>query len=644
MKFPVRLGDQGQYELGEVAFNHIIRGDTRIRPVSTPAGRVQETVLSGGLHTYAGWKAFLGHHPKVAHLLDYRVGVDDAWYFARELQNGVVTLKIPRRLFTGSAASITRQPDEYFKSGYLWKTLFPIGYSEDDVLNSIREALLNLDREDSEAPSTGSRMRVLYGYASTGDPLTAIKIRIQVEGDQIRSAFPSWDQPHTGNNGKPYSPEHSIGFQIAESTLEHEKFRSLYGPVFKKDELDLNALLDRTPGFIKFRPSRKADENVEEFRLERKKLLRQLAHRVSFGDLQRIEEYLSDYPCAKDPFIAQHSVYQHRPDLVDEVREIFNSVQFSENVGECLYLLAAADELHKTRRAVAAITRFLGMAVIHVGGLNTLMFKALIGKMLSIAMRHHDRSAIKDTFKALAESPSRFALYTEFDLNPFVKENSELGLAVIALPSIKLSLTVDHLVEFVAFNLGENYLLNFTYEQRLGLASKIVETQCGRRLAADVMAQFAGEDFDFFISGKFDPTDVTQDLPDESDLIAIVRDYGRMLLVLRQRIVLEDSEAYRTEPDYSQVGTLAHFELMRQKHKYEVVRFRHWDMLRDVKNFADKVGYEKLSLACQAATERFGEDSIPLPKPIPDYIDSWRQKYESGAPMGTELATHVLGQ
>lgn len=642
--FPLKFGDQGQYELSEAAFSHILRGDTVVRPIRTLAGRSQEVVLSGGLHTYEGWKAFLAHHPKIVHLLEFKFGVDDAWYFARELQNGVVTLKIPRRLFTGDAASITLQPDNYYKSGYLWKTLFPVSYSETDILRSIQEALLNLDKEDSEEPTTGRPMGVLYGYTAVDDPFTAIKIRVQVRGDQILSAFPSWDQPHTGNNGKPYSPEHSIGFQFAESTLDHARFQSFYGPVFKEDVLDLNALVERTPDFIKFRRLGQAEARIDDVQAARKESLQIYARKASLEDLDKIDVYLADYPCAKDPFRAQQTIYNQCLELIDSSPEVLNSAQFAENIGECIWVLAFSDNIQKTRRAIIAIVRFLEMAIVHTGGLNTLMFKALLGRMISIAVHHHDPGALKDTFKALAGSPSRAALYTEFDLNPFVKANNPDGLAIIGLPSIKMALTVDHLIEFIAFNLGENYLLSFNKEQRLSIAGAVVDKQCGRRLASDVMSKFVGSDFDFFMPGKLELSSMAgHALPDESDLMAIVRDYGRMLLVLRQRIVIEDTEAYAAEPDYSQAGAQAHFELMRQKHKHALVRAMHKAMLEDVKKFSDTAGYVRLSEGCRKAIERFSTEIIPLPKPIPDYIDSWRKRLDPSEPGNNDLASRVLG-
>lgn len=624
--FPLNFGDADQYELSETSLQHILWGDTVVRPINTPEARTQEIVLSGGLHTYEGWKRFVALHPNIVHLLQFQIGVHDAWYFARELQNGVITLKIPRRLFTGTAASITRQPDNYYKSGYLWKTLFPISYDESKILEVIREAMLNIDRDDSTAPTTEQPAGVFFGYAAFGDPFTAIKIRIQVRGNQIMSAFPSWEQPATGNNGKPYSHEHSISFQIAESTLDYDKFDGAYGPVFTSNAIDLHALVERTPEFIKHRRLRNRDQSVDSVEEARLKALRKYARKATRADLDKIDAYLADYPCAKDPFSVQRSIYDHCQKLIDNSPVILNVAQVTENVGECILVLAFCDNRYKSRKAIAAIVRFLAMAVVHSGGLNTLMFKRLLGKMISISLTHHDASALKDVFAALASSPSRAALYTEFDLNPFVKRNDEDGLAIIGRPTIEMELKTEHLLEFVAFNLGENYLALFNKVQRLAVARGAIDVHNQWRMARDVMSRFVGDDFDFFMPIKLELSKLTtHTLPIETDLIAITRDYGRMLVMLKQRIIVEDPNAYLVEPDFSQAGTQEHFELMRQKHKYYLVKIMHEDMLRGVKEFADKVGYGSLSNACQRAIDQIPFERIPLPKPIPDYIESWRK-------------------
>lgn len=628
--FPIKLGEHGQYELSEAALAHILRGDTTIRPADKASGRPQETVLAGGLHTWSGWKAFAALHPSVVHLLDFRAGVHDAWYYARELQNGVITLKIPKRLFTNKAAAITQMPDNYYKSGYLWKTLFPQRYSEDDVVRVIGQALIHLDREDSTPPQDANGSGILYGYADTDNPFTAIKVRIQVRGGSIMSAFPAWEQPLTGNNGKAYSHEHSIGFQVALSTMEYDIAGQPYGPVFPAKLFALDALLERTPSFIRLRAPRDRSQSVDVSQAVRSRVLRKFAGKATPADLDQIDDYLADYPCAKDPAGLQAWIYQEFKPQLAKSAELFNAAQLMENVGECIWVLAFCDNRFKSRRAVDAMVRFISMAVVHAGGLSTLMFKRLLGQIITIATAHWHRSALRDVLEALASSPSRAALYTEFDLNPFVKRNDDVGLAVIGLPHIVMELKPEHLVEFVAFNLGENSLALFNKQRRVQMATDLITANKQWDMATDVMARFAGSDFEFFMPEKLDLSTLKlKDLPEEKDLEAIVRDYGRMLVMLRQRIVLEDLEAYRTEPDYSLYGTQAFFEHTRQRHKRALVLFTHTNMLKACLKFAEEVGYAGLGEACKEALERQATERIPMPKYIPDYINNWRHKLKA---------------
>lgn len=115
--YPIRFGKHGAYELTELALWHILVGDTAVRPIIKLGVRATETALSGGLHTWDGWEELLKQHTGVVHLLEYEARRHDDWFYAGELQNGVITLKIPRRMFTGDAASITMQPDIHYKSG-----------------------------------------------------------------------------------------------------------------------------------------------------------------------------------------------------------------------------------------------------------------------------------------------------------------------------------------------------------------------------------------------------------------------------------------------------------------------------------------------------------------------------------------------
>lgn len=395
LSFPIRFGEAGQFELSEDALNHILWGDTVVRPRNAFGARAHETVLSGGLHTYEGWEQFVALHPNVVHLLQYDVDQHDDWFYARELQNGVVTLKIPRRLFTGDAADITRQPDRHYKSGYLWKTLFPLSYTVGDILNAIGEAIENIDREDSTPPTVDSPAGVIYGYVAVHEPFAAMKLRIQLNGSLIRSVFPAWEQPFTGNNGKPYSHEHSISFRIADSTVKWQDFQKTYGPVFPNQEFDLLALVDLTPDFIRTRARRDPAVGVDAWQAARQGELQLVAEAASLDDLAKIETYLRDYVCSKDPFYVQRGLYMHYLAEINDLSPVFNAGQLVENIGDSLQVLSICDGRSQTRRAIDAMVRFLGMAVTHTGGLNTLLYKRLLGQFMTIALSHHeDRKSV----------------------------------------------------------------------------------------------------------------------------------------------------------------------------------------------------------------------------------------------------------
>jgi hypothetical protein len=619
--YPIRFGKSGEYELSESAIKHIITGDTKVRPVNIAGLRTTEVALSGGLHTWEAWGNFLVGYKNVVHLLEYDSEAHDDWFFARELQNGVITLKIPRLMFTGSAAKITMQPDNYYKSGYLWKTLFPIGYSEKDIIKVIGEAFDNIDREDSTYPSEEKQVGVLYGYALLEDPLKTLKLRIQLRNNQIKSVFPSWEQPASGNNGKPYSHTNSINFNIAESTVDHKKYAKAWGHVFQKDYFCLDTLLSLTPNFILYRPRRDPSTGIDNWRDEREKELMENAPSMSSEELQLIETYLHDFICCKDPYGIQTALYKDCLDKIKEDDYIFNASQLLENIAECVQVLTHADLKHGTRRAMDFIIRFISMAVVHTGGLCTLMFKRVLGEFIETAIGHHDETSRREFFSALAESPCRAALYTEFDLSPFVKENNEMGLCIVGCQNIDIELKPEHLYQFVAFNLGENYLLSLSEKNRLAIAEACFSGTELQAMVADCMSFLSGIDFQFFMPIRLDPIRLEQKLaPNEEDLIALVRDYSRMLVLYRQRIVLEDPDAYQAELDYGQFGTTEFFNLIRQKHKRQFVWEMHNAMLDELHRLAEALEYTKLMERVKTIKTGLPKEVIPMPNRVPNYI------------------------
>ncbi|ENH2499035.1 hypothetical protein ABVY78_004633 [Vibrio parahaemolyticus] len=619
--YPIQFGKNGEYELSESAMRHIVTGDTKVRPVNVDGLRTTEVALSGGLHTWEAWESFLVGYEKVVHLLEYNSDIHDDWFFARELQNGVITLKIPRLMFTGSAAKITMQPDNYYKSGYLWKTLFPIGYSEDDIVKVIEEAFDNIDLEDSTFPSEEKPAGVLYGYAQLDDPLKTLKLRIQLRKNQIQSVFPSWEQPASGNNGKPYSHTNSINFNISGSTLDYNKYTKSWGHVFQKGYFCLDSLLSLTPNFILDRPRRVSSTSIDNWRDKREKDLMANAPLMSNEELQLIETYLHDFICCKDPYGIQTVLYKNCLDRIKEDHHIFNASQLLENIAECVQVLTHSDLKHGTRRAMNFIIRFISMAVVHTGGLCTLMFKRILGEFIEAVVGHHDENSRREFFSALADSPCRAALYTEFDLSPFVKENNNTGLFIPGYLNVDIELKPEHLYQFVAFNLGENYLLLLSEEKRLTIAEACYSGAELQAMVADCMSFLSGTDFQFFIPVRLEPIRLEKkNAPNEDDLIAVVRDYSRMLVLYRQRIVMEDPEAYQAELDYEKIGTTEFFHLIRQKHKRQFVWDMHNAMLDEMFKSAEILGYKKLKEKIESTKTGLPKEVIPMPKQVPSYI------------------------
>lgn len=78
--YPIRFGEHDEYELSEQALKHILRGETKVRPIVKDGVRTTEIILSGGLHTWEGAEELLKQHPEVVHLLEYDVGKHEEWF------------------------------------------------------------------------------------------------------------------------------------------------------------------------------------------------------------------------------------------------------------------------------------------------------------------------------------------------------------------------------------------------------------------------------------------------------------------------------------------------------------------------------------------------------------------------------------
>ncbi|CDY78878.1 hypothetical protein BGLT_01609 [Caballeronia glathei] len=224
-------------------------------------------------------------------------------------------------------------------------------------------------------------------------------------------------------------------------------------------------------------------------------------------------------------------------------------------------------------------------------------------------------------------SPLRGALFTEFNVNPFVKTNDDLGTTIIGHPWVKLCFSEEHLVDFISTSLGENYLVNFSKGDRQKIAKVFIQKNYPKQIISDSLLYFRGSDFDFFSTLLVDLMDLNEPkkLPSEASLVDITRDYSRMLVAYRQRIVLEDLDAYRADPYEYDFGSTEQFNILKQQHKRIYVQMLHEMWLSATVKFAKKVNYPKLEKRAAHLLEGLPKERVPLPKQIPAHIRSWMQ-------------------
>lgn len=632
MDYPIRLGKDEIFTLDERAMKHIISGEFTQRTDKQPGAKtIVSRVLAGGLHTYSAFKDLLKEYPRVVSLDAFDPTSDSDWFYVRELQNKVLTIKIPQTLFSGKAANLTQQPELYYKSGYLWKTLFPKHFSTEDIICCISQALNNIDIKHSGIPASPDADYHIIGYAHLHDPMTAMRIQIQLQGNKIRSAFPSWTQPWTGNNGKAFSHADSISFIISESTERASPQHYKQSRLFREMPPNYNDLKELTPEFTITKTIPTRQKAHDEWRTNRFSTLDKIASSLNHAQVQAIQNYLCDHILTKEPSFQQQMLYASGILRTGNPLD-FNTCQISQNIYECFYVLLQYDTLKKTSIFLDCMCRFLSTTVIHTGGIHLFELKRLHKLFMSGSIEHHRTDSVKLFLEALSFSPSRAATYHEFNLNTYIKKHDDLSMAVIVFPVLELPIEPRVILDFVGLNLGENYLISFNKEQRETIAKKIVFGQQPKKYIEDALRYFTGSDFDFFAERLPAMLETEgKDLITDKTLERIVRDYHRMLVMYRQRVVLEDPIAYRTDRFEYEYMSPEFCELTIQQHKRQLIMIMHDRFLQKVLAFSNTSGITKIAILCERLLKELNKESVPLPHYIPDYMDSWMKdkKFET---------------
>lgn len=610
--------DGKKLQLTEAAINHIVQGNFSTRPVKDEDNMV---ILSGGLHTYDSWIEFRNKHSdKLEHLHFFNSYKHQYWYYARELGNGVITLRLPRELFTGKAARITMYPDDYYKSGYLWKKLFPKGYDKSRILSVIEEALENEDQAQR-------RPGQIFGYINNNDPLFKMKVAIQFRGKEIKSAFPTWTQPNSGNNGKPYSHYDNIGFVIAQSTeyfndkekLNNKNFFSFSGSSINAEEIHLH-----TPTIFENREIPNSRNSKLEEARKRKEELKN--YKASKEENDTIFNYLNDFTLVKFYPELLTGVYESANHKLSKDKHFYNTFQVVQNFVDGLYYLQLTNQ---TDRLTQTIIFMLNNMVSHTM-LDLLSKKRIISTMINIVESENRPELSYKFIISLSTSPIRREAYIEYSLDSINKKklNKSLPLddipdefCVIVDPSLDIGIGHEDFIEILKEILGETYTLNFKEDKLNCILEDLIEQQSKnfRILLKHNLSHFTPEDLTSLSNsiGTILNSASKHTDGDKDKLITcvglILRDYCRIQFAHRQRL----NARYAEYNDYAGdlylpidhkllFGTILKHERWINLHRLE-------EFTTSIVDFAKSVSSKELNNDANNFIKQIGKERPPLP-------------------------------
>ncbi|WP_447078071.1 hypothetical protein [Shewanella algae] len=611
--------DGKKLQLTEAAITHITQGNFSIRPIKSQDNM---TVLSGGLHTYNAWIEFKKNHSdKLEHLHLFNSHEHQYWYYARELGNGVITLRIPRELFTGKAAKITMYPDDYYKSGFLWKTLFPKDYGKDKIVSVIEEALEN---EDEEQRQPGQ----IVGYVNSHDPLLKMKVVIQHRGKEIKSAFPAWTQPNSGNNGKPYSHYENIGFVIAQSTEyfdDKEKLNINNVYRFPDSIITAEELHFHTPFIFANRKIPTASESPIDRAKKRKEELKSFT--ISEEENETIFKYLNDFTLVKFYPELLSGVYANASHIISDDQSFFNTFQIVQNFVDGLYYLQLTGQEEKL---IQTITFMLENMVSHTM-LDLLSKKRITSTMINIVESSKIPELSYKFIIALSISPIRREAYLEYSLDSLMKkklkdslplENMPVELSLVVNPSLDMSIEREDFIEFLKESIGETYTLNFKEDELNASLDDLISQQSGNfnALVEDNLSHFTPEDFSSLSTSisTILSSALEYDNGEKEKLITcaglILRDYCRIQFAHRQRINARYAEYHDYAGDiYLPIDHELLFGMI-LKHERWTNAFRLEKFTNSIIEFATSAGSQDLKNDANNFLKKIGKERPPLPE------------------------------
>ncbi|MGR5412845.1 hypothetical protein ACPV5T_04665 [Vibrio astriarenae] len=624
-EYNFKVNETLELTLSKSALEHVTQGDLGERLKMKDGKRTgeKEVILKGGMHTVDGFLNLKGSHDNIEHLMFYDSKVNDYWYYARELQNGVINLRLPKDIFQSRAAKLTNFPDENYKSGYLWKTLFPNGWTEKEIISATKEALENLDEDQCNDGE-------LIGYALMDQPLKQMRICILHRDGKINSIFPSWTQPCTGNNGKPYSHFDSIGHVLSESTLYFDSEDKLLSPPKTKllgENGAINQLHVHTPSFILKRDFVR-ESDIDLWTQAKNRKLLNYAGRYSEGDIDNLKNYLMDNLVVKDNHMTPTYVY--RKHLFDVVfsKPYFNSFHLPQNIIDGMVLISYYDALNGSVHIEVVIEHLLKNMVTHTGCLDSWNKKRIINTMIEIALSHHDKSLVPKLINWIVESPCKRELYIDINCATFDKINLDAEDVIVeeggihpALINIhvteqKIKCEIEHFKYYYILNLGETYLTMFNLEKldeffeehhnfniKCLIADSIKFTRSrDLMLFSEQFSRIVNHLIKYNINGI-----------EESTLLCIFKDYYRIQSAQRLRSNLYYKDVADYEVDFDNLKTNEYIRAISLKHERACNQYSINSFFDSCERLASFMKLDKLSQETEKQREAYFREVPPLP-------------------------------
>lgn len=636
------LGPDANYVLAPAALKHIIDGDFGERIVRDQNGKFShnEPILKGGLHTATAWTEFKKTWHEMTHGVCFLSSRDKFWYFARELSNNVILLKIPKQLFQSGAAKLTRFADFYYKSGFLWKTLFPMELSDAEIIAVINEALHNLDKEESTN-------EILIGYARLQSQSTAMSVRIQVIGKEIHSAFPTWSQPNYGNNGKPFTHFDSISFQLAESTeffdCWEEHGKSQKNSALGAEQLTYDELVEFTPEILLERPV----FSSEKIRTKWNDKIKKYAVEATDADLEKINTYLLDWAILKESYSLSLALYNAYFSEWKSKKHITNIFSIIQNTVDCLAILEERDVSTGSVLAENFIFTFIDSKFVRTGGLDLWETKRIYSRFFRYVTRRNDCTLSWKFLRHLCNSPNRTGAYFDFDLNVFYPHDQ----AVIGVTDPDVRVQLKHFYRFAANQMGPSYFRYWGIEDREKLARKMQQS-FGKNsnvfLPNSVQNSHATE----FTSFAFNMLELMPSLMldnsnfDGECLELIYYDYYRLCIQSVHRFTADNlkimSEGRELEFDPTPGSSYAIYN--KTKHERMFIEFGLRRFTEKYSEICVSAGRPELAEKANERIETFYKQRPPHPRKIPDYIASWQQEHVAKSHKIEELIDVMLGE